>query len=125
MAKRKKTRIAHAEIVRRFGERLRELRHSRGMTQTDLARLAHVSSVYIGRLEGGGAAPGIDLVDRLAVALGTTVTDLLPVVALPDTMSVLKDQARILLDTLLQTTDRETLLLLNPMLRNMISANAK
>jgi transcriptional regulator with XRE-family HTH domain len=75
MAKRK-TNIRHAEIVQRFAVRLRELRHSRGMTQAELAQLAHVTLSYIGRLENGGAAPGIDLADRLAAALGASITDL-------------------------------------------------
>ena len=47
------------EIVRLFAARLREVRHSRGMTQADLARRAHVTTSYVGRLESGGAAPGI------------------------------------------------------------------
>jgi transcriptional regulator with XRE-family HTH domain len=117
MAKRKKTRIAHAEIVRLFAERLRELRHSRGMTQAELARAAQVSAVYVGRLEAGRAAPGIDLVDRLARALGATLPELLPAAPRPETLAVLKDQARVLLDTLFQATEKETFLLLNPLLR--------
>ena len=70
MAKRR--RIRHAEIVELFAARLREVRHSRGMTQAELARQAHVTVSYIGRLESAGAAPGIDLVERLAKALGKT-----------------------------------------------------
>lgn len=113
----RKRRIEYAEIVRLFGERLRELRHSRGMTQAELARQAHVTISYIGRLEAGGAAPGIDLVDRLAAALGSTAPDLLPATATPDTLAVLKGQARSLFDSVLQSADRQTLLLLNPLLR--------
>src|SRR5262249_53871716 len=100
MPSRKKPRITHAEIVRRFADRLRQVRHSRGMTQAELARTAQVSVAYIGRLESAGAAPGIDLVDRLARALGTTVAELLPGTVSPDTLAVLKDQARRLFDTL-------------------------
>ncbi|MCB9921814.1 MAG: helix-turn-helix transcriptional regulator [Planctomycetaceae bacterium] len=44
---------------------MRELRRSRGMTQAELARLAQITTSYVGRLESGGAAPEIDLVDRL------------------------------------------------------------
>lgn len=116
MAK-KKARIAHAEIVRLFGERLRELRHLRGMNQLQLARKAHVIVVYIGRLASGGAAAGIDLVDRLAKALGASVTGLLPAMPSPDTLAVLRDQAKSLSDGLIRTADRETLLTLCPLLR--------
>ena len=118
----RKRRITHAEIVRLFGQRLREVRHSRGMTQAELARQAHVSVAYIGRLESGGAAPGIDLVDRLANALGTTLTDLLPRTAPPDPLVVLRDQARRLFDELLRRADRETLQLLVPLLARLLES---
>jgi len=51
---------------------------------------------------------GIDLVDRLAKALTTTVADLLPTTAPPDTLGVLREQARRLFDSLAQAADRET-----------------
>ena len=121
MAKRK-ARIEQAEIVRLFAARLRELRHSRGMTQAELARQAHVTTSYIGRLEANGAAPGIDLVDRLATALGTTVADLLPTTVSTDTQVVLKDQARKLFESLVQAADRETLLMLCPLLARLVES---
>ena len=121
MAKRK-ARIAHAQIVRLFGARLRELRQSRGMTQASLAQHAEVTTSYIGRLEGGGAAPGIDLVDRLARALGTTVADLLPAAASPDTEALLREQAGRLFDALLAEADRDTFLMLNPLLARLTEA---
>ena len=61
------------------------------MTQAELARQAHVSLPYISKLETAGAAPGLDLLDRLAKALGTTVTDLVPTEGSPDTSSVLRE----------------------------------
>ena len=90
------------------------------MTQATLAHKAHVTTSYIGRVESGGAAPGIDLVERLAKSLGTTVADLLPTAASPDTLPILKDQARVLFDRLLQQADRETLLMVNPLLARLI-----
>jgi transcriptional regulator with XRE-family HTH domain len=121
----RKRRIQHAEIVRLFAARLREVRRSRGMTQAELARQAHVTVSYVWRLESGGAAPGIDLVDRLAKALGTTVTDLLPTTATPDTLAVLRDRAMRLFDTLLQIADRETLLMLNPLLAGLVESPSR
>ena len=123
MSKPKRTvRIEHAQIVRLFGARLRELRLSRGMTQALLAEQSDVTTSYIGRLEGGGAAPGIDLVDRLASALGTTVADLLPAAEPPDTEALLQQQARRLFDALLAEADRDTYLMLNPLLARLIEA---
>jgi transcriptional regulator with XRE-family HTH domain len=116
MAKRKK-KVAHSEMVRLFAARLREVRVSRGLTQAALAHQAHVSEAYVGRLERGETTPGIDLVARLAQALGTTANDLMPTGDPPDTLAVLQGQARSLFDGLLQTADRETLLLLNPLLQ--------
>ena len=121
MAKRK-ARIEHAEVVRRFAARLREVRHSRGMTQAELAKLAHITTSYVGRLEAGGAAPGIDLVDRLATALATTVADLLPTAAPPDTLAVLKEQARRLSEALVQAADREALQMLCPLLARLVES---
>src|SRR2546423_13368145 len=99
----KRGRIRHAEIVELFAARLREVRHSRGMTQAELARQAHVTVSYIGRLESAGAAPGIDLVERLAKALGITVADLLPTTAPPDDGALLRDHAKSLAETRAQT----------------------
>ena len=118
MAKRKR-RIDHAPIVGLFSAKLREMRHSRGMTQADLARAANITTSYVGRLETAGAAPGIDLVDRLAKALGTTGQELLPITASPDTLAVLREQAKRLFESLLQAADRETLLMLNPLLARL------
>src|SRR5437899_2997431 len=77
MGKRKKI-VEQAEIVKRFGSRLRELRQGRSTTQADLAREAQVALSHLAKLEKGEAAPGLDLLDRLAKALETTITDLLP-----------------------------------------------
>jgi transcriptional regulator with XRE-family HTH domain len=114
-----KKQIAHDPIVARFGRRLRAVRLSRGLTQTQLAEEAHVALSYITRLESGSSAPGIDLVARLAGALGTTVADLLPTAPPPDDLAVLRSNAKRLFAALLQTEDRETLSLLNQLLARL------
>jgi transcriptional regulator with XRE-family HTH domain len=116
---RPKKQIEHDPIVARFGQRLREARLSRGMTQAQLAEEAQVTLSYITRLESGSSAAGIDLVARLAAALGTPIADLLPTTEAPDDLAVLRRQARKLLDTLLQTEDRQTLSLLNQFLARL------
>ncbi len=122
MGKRRKSRVEQDEVVRLFAARLREVRRSRGLTHAELSRRANVTASYIWRLESGGAAPGIDLVARLARALGTTTHDLMPETAPPDTLAVLRDQARRLFDALLAAADRETLLMLNPLLARLAEA---
>jgi transcriptional regulator with XRE-family HTH domain len=125
MAKQRKTRIEQDEVVRLFASRLKEVRRSRGRTQMELSRQAQVTASYFWRLESGGAAPGIDLVARLARALATTTNDLLPTTAPPDTSAMLLDQARALFNALLTAADRETLLMLNPLLARLVEASER
>jgi transcriptional regulator with XRE-family HTH domain len=121
MPQRKKT-IRHDAIVTRFGQRLREVRLARGMSQSELARQAAVTTNYVSRLEGGGAAPGIDLVARLALALGVPVADLLPMTPPLDELAFSRQQAKKLFDKLLQTEDRAVLLLLTQLLARLAEA---
>lgn len=116
MAKRKVP-ISHAGIVQRFATRLRQLRISRGLTQVELARQAHVTTNYVGRLENGGAAPGIDLVERLAIALGTVPSELLPSSNPPDLHGLLQEQAHRLMDRLV--LDEEVLTFLVPLMARL------
>jgi transcriptional regulator with XRE-family HTH domain len=112
----RKPAVKQDPIVEVFAVRLRELRVSRGMTQAELARKAHVAASYMWKLESGAAAPGIDLVHRLATSLGTTANDLLPAVEAPDPMPLLREQASTLFTTLLETADMPTLTMLCPLL---------
>jgi transcriptional regulator with XRE-family HTH domain len=74
----RKHRIKQAPIVTAFAERLREVRTARGMTQKSLADKARVTLSYVSKLESGGTAPGLDLLERLADALDVGIPDLLP-----------------------------------------------
>ena len=121
MAKRKVP-ISHAEVVGRFASRLRELRVARGMTQAELAARASVTPNYVGRLENAGAAPGIDLLERLATALGASPSDLLPSGNPPDPHAVLQAQARLLLERLL--SDRDALAFLVPLMARLAAGSA-
>jgi len=69
--------IKQDAIVRTFAERLRQFRLAGNMTQAQLGEQASVPASYISDLEQAKAAPGIDLVARLATALNATVTELL------------------------------------------------
>lgn len=120
---RKKTTIKHDEIVILFGRRLRERRLERGMTQAELASQAQVTMNYISRLEGGGAAAGIDLAARLATALGVTIADLLPMPTVPpEELTVMREQAQKLFASLLESEDRAVLSLLTQLLARLSEA---
>lgn len=90
------------------------------MTQAQLAEAAQVTISYITRLESGMSAPGIDLVARCAVALGTEIADLLPTTAPPDDLAVIRRQAKKLFDAIMQSEDRQTLALLNQFLARLV-----
>jgi len=103
----RKTQIRHDAIVAAFAEKLRQARRSRGMTQRDLARESHLTESYISRLENGAIAPGIDLVARLARALGSPIGELLPVGEAPErnARAVATEQAKRLFESVLQSQD--------------------
>lgn len=66
-----------AEQQRRlFGERLRALRKSAGLTQQQLADRAGFKSPVIVRYEAGRALPRPQAIEKLAAALGVPVSDL-------------------------------------------------
>lgn len=60
-----------------LGERIRTLRHARGLTQTQLADLARVSRQLVGAVEADRHLPRVDAAVRLAAALSTSVEQLL------------------------------------------------
>jgi hypothetical protein len=86
---------------------------------------AEVSLTHLSELENGDIAPGIDLVDRPARALGAAAADLLPAATAPDSLPVLREQAEHLFGALMETGDRETFLWLNPFPALLVEAAGK
>src|ERR1051325_8224187 len=62
--------------LRRLGERVRTLRHQRGMSRKALAQHAKVSERYLAQLEVGKGNCSIVLLRRIARAIGLPVTQL-------------------------------------------------
>ena len=60
-----------------LGDRVRDLRHARGLTQVQLAELSGVSRQLVGAVEADRHLPRVDAAVRLAAALSTTVEQLL------------------------------------------------
>ena len=114
-------RINQDAIVRAFAERLRLVRLARNMTQAKLGEETGVPASYISDLEKAKVAPGIDLVARLAEALGTTVADLLTGAATgPDADP--REAIREVLNALLTEGNPDILVALNsllPLLREL------
>lgn len=61
---------------RLFGDRVRQRRLELGLTQEGLAQAASLNRTYIGSLETGQRNPSLDLIARLAFALGCDAADL-------------------------------------------------
>ena len=103
-------RIQQPEIVVRFSEQLRQTRRKIGMSQQELAFKAHVNTGYIGKLERAESAPGLDMVGRLAEALG--IEPALFLAASPlrkETIAAVKAQVQKQVDKLLKRDDSTAL----------------
>jgi transcriptional regulator with XRE-family HTH domain len=62
---------------------LRKLRQAQGLSQEELAHRAEIDRTYISALERSVYGAGIDVLDRLAHALGLEAADLLRRPSLP------------------------------------------
>lgn len=60
-----------------FGNRLRECRKNKGLSQSELARTLNTNHSVIGKYERDDVKPSIDVVKKLASILGTTAAYLL------------------------------------------------
>jgi transcriptional regulator with XRE-family HTH domain len=63
-------------IATRFGAVLRRRREMAGISQEALAAKADLHRNYVGLLERGKQIPSILVVERLAIALGTTMSSI-------------------------------------------------
>lgn len=59
-----------------FGRRVRELRNGLDLSQKALAERAHLHWTYISAVERGLRTPGLDVIGRLAIALGVSPSEL-------------------------------------------------
>lgn len=60
----------------RTGQRIKERRIARGLSQAALSRLTGIHSSTLSHIEGGFVKPWPGYLSRIAQALGTTVTEL-------------------------------------------------
>ena len=57
------------DIKERFGSRVRELRHERGISQEALALAAGIDRTYLPGIEKGVRNVSLEVIERLATAL--------------------------------------------------------
>ncbi|GGG75801.1 helix-turn-helix domain-containing protein [Edaphobacter dinghuensis] len=66
-----------SDICVALGERIREMRRVKGWRQIDLAEHSGVHEVHISDLERGSREAGLRTLDKIATALGTTLSEML------------------------------------------------
>lgn len=60
-----------------YGENIKRIRKQRNITQGELADMVNVKRETMSRIERGTRYPSLQLLERIAKALGTTVPELL------------------------------------------------
>ena len=65
-----------ATLRRKFGERLKEIRLQRGMTQERFAETLDISVDFLSLIERGINSPSFNTLDKMAKRLRLPVTDL-------------------------------------------------
>ncbi len=63
-------------IEKQFGERIRELRTTRGLSQEELAFKCGVHRTYLGGIERGERNPSLKNISAIAKALGVDISEL-------------------------------------------------
>lgn len=65
------------DIRQRLGRNLRRLRDEKGLSQEAFAHEANIHRTYISDIERGARNPTITVVEKIALALGVTASELL------------------------------------------------
>lgn len=65
------------QVVKAFGQVIRELRHARGLSQEALADASELDRTFLSQLETGRKQPSLLTIFRLAVALHLPASTLL------------------------------------------------
>ena len=65
-----------SEVTKILGQRIRSYRINKGLSQEKLAELAKCHPTYIGQLERGEKNATIESIDKIAVALNISLSDL-------------------------------------------------
>lgn len=67
-----------ASVLKKFGVRLREVRQRVGISQEVLAEKAGLHRTYVSSVERGERNISLQNIERLALALGVQLKDLMP-----------------------------------------------
>jgi transcriptional regulator with XRE-family HTH domain len=122
----KRIRKRQGSVVEDFANRLRECRRKRGLSQMKLAAKAGVNLSYLNKLERAEATPGLDVIARLAEALGVAASELVSPPGKSDPLPAMRQQALRNLEAAIAKSDRtvlEMLAMLGSLVDNALSRN--
>ncbi len=66
-----------ADIKKKLGKRIKQLRQEKGLSQEALAHLAELDRTYIPSIEKGERNISLEVIQKLAIALEMTISELL------------------------------------------------
>jgi len=69
--------ISNSDILKKFGERVRELRREKGFSQEELADRANLHRTYIGMIERAEKNITLINIEKIASALKVCINDLM------------------------------------------------
>jgi transcriptional regulator with XRE-family HTH domain len=69
--------VSERDLIERFGQTVRRLRHGAGLSQEDFADKCGLHRTYIGFIERGERAVSIVTASKIAVAFGLRLWELL------------------------------------------------
>ncbi len=69
----------HSNIVSKIGLKIKLLRNKLGLSQEEFAEKAELSKNSLGAIERGTSVAGIDTLERIAIALGIELKELVDV----------------------------------------------
>lgn len=64
------------DYIFNYGERLRDLRRERGLTQEEVALRADITTSYYGQIERGSANPSVALLEKICAVMGISISDI-------------------------------------------------
>ena len=65
------------DTAKKLGENIKLIRKEKGMSQGDLCRALELDRAYISNVENGNKNPTLTTIEKIAVALGVKVSELL------------------------------------------------
>ena len=66
----------NAKLPKILGKRVRRYRHKKGLTQEDVAFKVGISRAYMGYIEQGRNVPSLEVLQKVAKAIGAKLSDL-------------------------------------------------